>query len=123
MSNFQNFIKDMHISAFFQSDYNELKEKEAEARAKYHRKKLLEKNPSAPPQPSIDNEIKDQTKSVLKKKWNKRAKLRQDQWKVVEQRRKDLADIKKERNVLSRKEGEVWKCGESYKMEWTNSPQ
>jgi len=51
-----------------------------------------------------------------------RAKARQDQWKVVEQRKKDLADMKKERNTLSRKEGEVWKCGESFKMEWTTSP-
>ena len=83
---------------------------------------LLEKNPSAPPIPDIDNEIKNQSKSVLKKKWNIRSKLRQDQWKVVEQRKKDLAEMKKERNVLSRKEGEVWKCGESFKMEWTTSP-
>ena len=108
---------------FFQADYSELKEKEVQARAKYHRKKLLEKNPNAPPQPKLDAEIKKESKTVLKKKWNIRSKLRQDQWKVVEQRRKDLAEMKKERNVLSRKEGEVWKCGESFKMEWTTSPQ
>ena len=55
-------------------------------------------------------------------KWNMRSTARQNQWKIVEQRKKDLADMKKERNTLSRKEGEVWKCGESYKMEWTTSP-
>ena len=54
--------------------------------------------------------------------WNMRSTARQNQWKVVEQRKKDLAEMKKERNTLSRKEGEVWKCGESYKMEWTTSP-
>ena len=50
-----------------------------------------------------------------------RTKNRTDAKKTLNQRAQDLLEYKKERNVFTRKEGEVWKCGEGYKMEWTHS--
>ena len=97
------------------------KEKEQRARALYMRKRDQSLGKALPPDP-MDDAIRDSSVAVLKEKWNRRTKIRQDCRKLVESRVKDLTEFKKERNVLQRKEGEVWKCGEAFKMEWTHSP-
>ena len=88
----------------------------------YLRKKDLSKDKNLAPVP-LDKEIgPKETVSTLKAKWQMRTKNRTDAKKTLNQRAQDLLDYKKERNVFTRKEGEVWRCGESYKMEWTHSP-
>ena len=66
--------------------------------------------------------INNQSLATLKEKWVKRTENRRKCNTVKEARMKDLVEYKKEKNVLLRKEGEVWKCGDAYKMEWTHSP-
>ena len=85
------------------------------------RKKALSKGTNLAPSP-LDDEIKKSTLAGLKGKWTARTKRRRDLKITVDQRIKELADYKKEKNVLQRREGEVWKCGDTYKMEWTHSP-
>ena len=98
-----------------------MKEKELLAREKYHRKKALKENPNLPRSP-LDAEIKKYTVDTLKAKWTARTEIRRKQSLVRDQRAKELLEFKKEKNVLQRKDGEVWRCGDTYKMEWTHSP-
>ena len=75
-----------------------------------------------PPSPLDAKLTSKDTMATLKAKWQLRTKNRTDCKKTLNQRAEDLLNFKKERNVLTRREGEVWKCGEGYKMEWTHSP-
>ena len=85
------------------------------------RKKDLIANPSLSTSP-LDVLIQNQTLKQLRAKFTKRQDLRRKQAEVIDKRAKDLLAVKKERNTLVRKEGEVWKSGDAYKMEWTFSP-
>ena len=85
------------------------------------RKRDQELGKALPPDP-MDDLIRDKSSTLLKEKWTRRTKIRTDCRKLVESRMKELTEYKKERNVLQRKDGEVWKCGEAFKMEWTHSP-
>ena len=91
------------------------------ARQKYHRKKALAVNPNLQKSP-LDDDIKKHSLDILKGKWTMRTENRRKQALVRDQRAKELQEFKKEKNTLHRKEGEVWKCGDTYKMEWTHSP-
>ena len=104
-----------------QDEYKLLQDKESRARQNYFRKRDLSHSPNLPPLP-IDDGIKNQSIITLKNKWVKRTENRRKQKTLMQQRTKELAEFKAERNVHQRKEGEVWRCGDTYKMEWTHSP-
>ena len=111
-----------HLNLSFKADYVAAKEKEQAARELYFRKKALDKDATLPKIP-LDAKFKPKdTVNTLKAKWQLRTKNRDVCKKTLNQRAQDLLEFKKERNVFTRKEGEVWKCGEGYKMEWTHSP-
>ena len=78
-------------------------------------------DPNLPPT-DVDDDIRTKSLATLKAKWLARQENRRKQWAVCEQRGKELQDYKKEKNLLQRKDGEVWKCGGTFKMEWTHSP-